>query len=65
MATPEDTLILVDRIEIVKAKTRSTINNSLPMLKDALHALERGKTHVTKDHIERVIDYLKDLKVKI
>jgi len=40
------------------ASARAAIADELPMLRDALTALEKGKTHITKDHLERSIDGL-------
>jgi hypothetical protein len=48
----------IDRECIAKANALRVGNESVKMLKIALEALEKGKTHVVKDHVERVISYL-------
>ena len=55
IATLENT---VDDLLVDRAKLYRTANDSLVMLNKALTALHKGKSHVTDDHIERVIDYL-------
>ena len=42
-------------------KAKKIIMASLPLLQDALTALERGKTHITAEYVQIVIDDLAKL----
>ncbi len=53
---------LEDELATIKGKVIRVLTSEVRMLDDALYALRVGKTHVTEDHIERVIDALRKLK---
>ena len=55
IATLENT---VDDLLVDRAKLYRTATASICMLSTALRALDKNKTHITRDHIERVIDDL-------
>ena len=55
IATLENT---VDDLLVDRAKLYRTATASIRMLSTALRALDKNKTHITRDHIERVIDDL-------
>lgn len=48
-------------LHIYRGEVTRRVLSDIDLLRNALVALERGKTHVTKDHLERVIDSLKEL----
>lgn len=63
---PEDEMAhLRDELENVKGLTRRLLREEAEMLLTALQALERGKLHVTKDHVERVLDRMAQLRSKL
>jgi hypothetical protein len=45
--------------------TRRTIKANETLLTDCLIALEKGKSHITYDHVERVIQSQRQLLVSI
>jgi hypothetical protein len=48
-------VLLVDEICTIQGKTRFLLTSDLSMLKAALDALRKNKSHVAIDHLERVI----------
>ena len=48
----------IDDLLVDRAKLYRTATASIRMLTTALRALDKNKTHITADHIERVIDDL-------
>lgn len=52
---------LQDDIEKIRSKVYRTLKDDNVMLANALHALRKGKTHVTDDHLDRVIESIDKL----
>lgn len=53
----EDALV-IDELEKKRTKAIRSASRSSSMLKDALHALENGRTEVVHEFIERVTESL-------
>ena len=53
---------MTDKLETDLGEFRRVNNRNKTLLKEALDALEKGKTHVVKDHLERILDDLDQLK---
>ena len=54
-----------DDLENVRCKVRRTGREAIALLANAGLALDKGKTHVTQDHVERTIEALKQLLKEI
>ena len=64
MTTTDREAHLLDDLAKVKGYVHRTVNSEVDMLTISLQALRKGKTHVTFDHVERVIDNLNALLIK-
>lgn len=54
----DEIIHLIDEMETMRGSFLRTLRSEVSMLQDALDALRKNKTHVTEDHIERVLDRL-------
>ena len=57
-----DTVELREQLIDLQSAVRRTVRSEISMLQDAKDAAQKGKIHVTVDHIERVIDRLRGLE---
>lgn len=64
MSILEENKLLDEREEAYKeiGLAKRNASEAIRLLTDALDALERGKTHVVVDHLERAIDIIRSIR---